>query len=283
MNPLRIAVVVPTFQDPQAALQTAQAVLPQLALRDQLWIVDNGSQAQHLQACTQFAAQQRPAAVQVLVCATPGSYAARNWGAARADGDVLVFTDAGCVPQPGWLDAVRRHFASGGASRLTGPIEMTYARARPSLVELVDARMHLNQDGYAAQGWAATANLAVRRDLFERLGGFDARLRSGGDYEFGIRAMALGHDIGWSAQMQVQHAARATVRELLTKRRRVRAGHVQVRALDGFAQRLEQALQAASRRTLATMPRRYPSVGPLRWQLGRIAVRLLRSYEARRP
>ena len=36
----------------------------------------------------------------------PGSYAARNAGAAAARGGLLVFTDADCLPDPGWLAAL---------------------------------------------------------------------------------------------------------------------------------------------------------------------------------
>jgi hypothetical protein len=35
----------------------------------------------------------------------PSSYAARNAGAARASGEALLFTEPGCVPDPGWVRA----------------------------------------------------------------------------------------------------------------------------------------------------------------------------------
>lgn len=276
-----ISVIVPTFRDADAAIRTARALCAELGAADELLIVDNGSEAPHRAACERFAAAQAQVAVRTLVCPMRGSYAARNLGASQARGDILAFTDAGCVPHPGWLAAVRAHLSAGAASRVTGPIEMTYRRAVPSLVELVDARMHLNQDGYAAQGWAATANMAIWRDAFVRLGGFHRALQSGGDYEFGLRAMAAGHDIGWAPDMVVAHEARTTWRELLTKRRRVRAGHAQVLALPGFAAMREQALHAASLRRLVAHQRGYPAMGAGRWQLGRVATRLLREVEGR--
>ncbi|RCW76037.1 glycosyltransferase [Pseudorhodoferax soli] len=274
-----ISVIVPTYRDGHAAVQTADAIRTLLREGDELLIIDNGSEAEHVQVCQAFANRHAWTPIRILVCGQRGSYAARNLGVEHAQGEILAFTDAGCLPAASWLSAVRDHFATRDESRVTGPIEMTYAGAHPSLVELVDARMHLNQDGYAAQGWAATANLAIRRDALLALGGFDPTLHSGGDVEFGMRAMASGHQIGWSSAMVVRHQARATVQELLTKRRRVRAGHRQLAARPGFAEVVQHATQASARVQLDATERNYPGVSGLRWQLGRVAVRLLREYE----
>lgn len=274
-----VSVIVPTFQDAQAAIQTATAVLPQLGQTDELLIVDNGSAADYVARCRAFAAENDSYPITILVCPGGGSYAARNLGADQARGDILAFTDAGCVPCVGWIDAIRACLAAGPASRVTGPIEMTYRGTVPSLVELVDARMHLNQDGYASQGWAATANMAMRRVAFERLGGFHPQLQSGGDYEFGLRAMAGGDDISWSPDMVVQHQARHTVSALLQKRRRIRAGREQVFALPGFVVTLHKALAASSLRRLPSEQRVFPPMSPVRWHTGRVVVRLLREYE----
>lgn len=277
----KISVIMPTYRDSEAALQTAAAVCPQLGPGDELLIVDNGSEDAHREACEGYARQYPNVRIRVLVCTARGSYAARNLGGSQAQGDILAFTDSGCVPTADWLQAIRGHFAVHADSRVTGPIEMTYQSQPPSLVELVDARMHLNQDGYAAHGWAATANMAIRAAAFQALGGFHHKLQSGGDYEFGIRAMASGHGIGWCPAMVVQHEARATFGELMKKRRRVRAGHVQVAGLAEFPGLLERAMQASQNVRLQAEPRRYPPMSAVRWQMGRVALRLLREYERR--
>ena len=38
--------------------------------------------------------------------------ARRNRGLAVASGDIVVFLDADCVPQPGWLSGIRASFGS---------------------------------------------------------------------------------------------------------------------------------------------------------------------------
>jgi glycosyltransferase involved in cell wall biosynthesis len=275
---VKLSVIVPTFKDSDAAATTGICIARQMLPDDELFIVDNGSPPAHVKACETFASTITSNLVTVLVCTSPGSYAARNFGAERATGDVLVFTDSGCEPQKDWLASVRDHFRNRPESRVTGPIEMTYSSKPPKLVELVDARMHLNQDSYVQQGWAATANMAILHTAFVQLQGFRLGLKSGGDYEFGIRAMAAGHRIGWSPQMIVRHEARDSFEELLKKRRRIRAGHSEVAALPGFAQALRQ-VQAIPWTGEKPTPRAYPGVGGVQWELTRVARRLLREYE----
>ena len=56
------------------------------------------------------------------------------------------------------------------------------------------------------------------------MGGFDERLRSGGDYEFGLRCSLAGIPIRYADDVVVSHAARSTLRELLSKSERVGFG-----------------------------------------------------------
>lgn len=276
---VKISVVMPTYRDSAAAVATAALLRMQLGPADELLIVDNGSGAEDQEVCEAFARQHPGGAIRVLVCGTRGSYAARNMGAAHASGDILAFTDAGCLPCAGWLEAIRGHFATHHSSRVAGPIEMTYKYSPPSLVELVDARTHLNQGRYVAEGWAATANTAVRRAAFLAVGGFDQRLQSGGDYEFGIRARAHGHEIGWCSAMVVQHEARHTMHELMKKRRRIRLGQAQIAGLTEFPALVQRAAQMSGEGPRNAVPRTYPPMSTARWLLARLACRLLHLYE----
>jgi glycosyltransferase involved in cell wall biosynthesis len=216
-----ISVVIPTFQDLEAACRTVDRLSLQLRPGDEVLVVDNGPRDRHDEL--HKALPPHPAR-QLLHCPTRGSYAARNLGAMHACGEILAFTDAGCMVGPGWVEAIRQHFEQGGAPRLTGPVLMTYPGAQPSVCALVDERMHLHQHRYVREGWAATANVAMLRTSFDAVGGFDPRLSSGGDLEFGVRCAAAGIAIGWGAGMSIEHEARSTLVALLAKRRRVMEG-----------------------------------------------------------
>lgn len=200
----------------------------------------------------------------VIPCPTPGSYAARNAGAAVARGDWLAFTDADCRPDPGWLAALAAAL-SETPLLLAGPIRMIEPAA-PNPFEIYDLFRGIPQAAYVARGYAATANLALPRSLFHRLDGFDARRFSGGDAEFCRRAGARGYKLTLVPAATVAHPCRSSWAEIATKARRTKGGQV---AAGPLPRRLAWTL-----RTL--MPPLRDSLAYLRadrpWQRRRVAV-----------
>jgi glycosyltransferase involved in cell wall biosynthesis len=152
------------------------------------------------------------AGVRVLRRDTPGGPAgARNSGVAASSAPLIAFTDADCVPTPGWLTAITAAFER--ADLVRGPI-----RPDPGVERGVfDRTLSVSEDSARFE----TANLAVRRDLFESLGGFEtfgaapgARgIRPGPgdghfgeDVVFGWRARRLGARICFAHDALVHHA-----------------------------------------------------------------------------
>ena len=151
-----------------------------------------------------------------------GSYAARNAGLDVASAPILAFTDADCVPSPTWLES--------GLEALDPRIDIVAGHvapdlpSRPTAAALVDAMRFLDQRMYAELGYGATANLFVRRSVFERVGRFNPRLRSGGDRELGLRATDAGARIRYAPDALVMHQSRSTLRALAVKSMRIGRG-----------------------------------------------------------
>jgi hypothetical protein len=160
-----------------------------------------------------------------------GSYAARNSGVRAAGSDNLAFTDVDCRPHRDWLE--RGLAALADAPRVAGRIDLELSAA-PSMAELVDAGRFLRQQRYVREGFAATANLFVRRDVLEQAGAFDESLSSGGDQEFGWRCAQAGIPIQYDDAVVVDHPARSSLRELLLKAERVGFGIGQVAQRGGM-------------------------------------------------
>jgi glycosyltransferase involved in cell wall biosynthesis len=166
----------------------------------------------------------RTGGAEALALPKAGSYAARNAALDHLGDwpDVVVFTDADCLPQPG---LVAGHLAAldAGVDLSGGAVEVTL-RPKPSPAEYVDRMRHLRQEMYVtALGFAVTANLALRRDVLDAHR-FADRLQTGGDVEFCRRVVEAGHVLGYTPDAVVQHPARRTNREVLTKVRRICAG-----------------------------------------------------------
>ena len=169
-------------------------------------------------------------ALRLLDCPDPGSYAARNFGAARARGDLLVFTDADCTPEPGWLAALAAAAAAQPGRLLAGPVRMTGATtppgARPNPFAAYDRLRGIPQERYVRLGYAATANLAVPAAVFAARGGFDATRFSGGDAAFCRAAGRAGAGIALAPEAVVGHPVRADWAALALKARRVKGGQI---------------------------------------------------------
>jgi glycosyltransferase involved in cell wall biosynthesis len=151
-----------------------------------------------------------------------GSYAARNLAVGEARGTILAFTDADCTPTPAWL-AAGVAALERGADLVAGHIEVPLG-PRPTVAALVDRLRFLDQQRYVGTGFAATANLLVRKALVEDLGAFNDRLRSGGDLEFGLRARAAGGSIVYAPDAVVIHDSRDTMNALVRKAFRIGRG-----------------------------------------------------------
>ena len=110
------------------------------------------------------------------------SYAARNKGIVAAAGaEYLAFTDADCRPAETWLQAGIACLEENEADLAGGNVCFTFAD-KPTAAEIIDAStsMQMERD-IAEHGVTKTANLFVKRELFDELGLFDGSKTSGED------------------------------------------------------------------------------------------------------
>lgn len=128
-----------------------------------------------------------------------GPAAARNVGARGLDADVLVFVDSDVEVHADALVRIERHFATDPAlAAVFGAYDDT--PAAPGLTSrfrnLLHHHVHASSAGRAETFWAGLG--AVRREVFEAVGGFDAErfpLASVEDIELGMRLHEAGAPI----------------------------------------------------------------------------------------
>jgi len=146
-----------------------------------------------------------------------GPALARNRGAERARGDILVFIDADvCIHR----DALRRFneifTREPDVAAAFGAYD-TAPRA-PGLVSqyrnLLHHRVHAESPGDAETFWAGCG--AIRREAFAEAGEFDETMRQLEDIELGYRARALGHRIVLRPEIQGTHLKRWTIGSMIT-------------------------------------------------------------------
>lgn len=148
-----------------------------------------------------------------------GPAAARNDGAARANGDVFVFVDADVVPHGDAFARIRRAFeddpeldALFGAYDDEPRAGGLVSRFR----NLLHHHVHRQGAGAATTFWAGLG--AVRREPFERVGGFDeARFphASVEDIELGLRLARAGSTLRLDPEIEGTHLKAWTLVDML--------------------------------------------------------------------
>lgn len=215
------SVIVPVFDDPAGLALCLDALAAQSLPRErfEVIVVDNGSSTSYADALARL-----PLA-QLIVERRPGSYNARNAGWRASRGGVLAFTDADCRPHPDWLRRALEYFGEHPeVDSIGGAIQLDRS-ASPTGAELYERLTSFRQQQYVEQsGFAATANMIVRRGCFESVGPFRGDLKSSGDRDWGHRVHASGRRMDYVTDVIVAHPPRATLRQLVAKRRRLEGG-----------------------------------------------------------
>ena len=119
----------------------------------------------------------------------------RNAGVDAALGEIIVFTDAGCIPAEGWLARLVEPMVSEGEQVTCGPMSLGDSVYSPERGAPVPR--------YVQE--APTANLAFRRELVEDVGGFDEQFEYGSDVDFTWRLIAQGTRIRYVRDAVVDH------------------------------------------------------------------------------
>jgi GT2 family glycosyltransferase len=127
----------------------------------------------------------------------------RNLGVTEAIGDVVVFTDCGCVPEPDWLPQLLAPILDGHEQVTCG---RTASRGR-SVYEGTPDGVAYAEQGSAPEhvGECPTINMAFRREVFERVGGFDESFQYGSDIDFSWRLTGAGTRIRYVPGAVVVH------------------------------------------------------------------------------
>jgi glycosyltransferase involved in cell wall biosynthesis len=188
-----VSVVIPAYNEQEFigdCLSTMRSLCGDARVPVEIIVVDNGSD-------DATATISRPMADTVLTIKRTTVGAARNAGAAIARAPVLAFIDADVRITRQWIETFQS-LSSRQASHclLTG---YQYA-VRDDANWLEDSWFRRLKDKLLNGG-----NILISRPAFERIGGFDPRLKTGEDYELCRRAIAAGVEYAPDAGFRAIH------------------------------------------------------------------------------
>jgi glucosyl-dolichyl phosphate glucuronosyltransferase len=222
---IQVSAVIGTYNRAHLLKGTLEALASQEALDSLKWeivVVDNNSSDTTAQV---VAALSKTTATPVRYVFEPqlGVSHARNRGIKEARGSIIAFTDDDVLPASDWITqlvaAIDRWNAQGVGGRILPLWEASPPRWLTDNQHLCNrlAIMDFETSGLLtlpvrAQPQVWGANMAFRRELFERVGGFDPRLGGlgkklfrGEETDLVNRALELGLKIAYDAGPTVFH------------------------------------------------------------------------------
>ncbi|HXU44365.1 MAG TPA: glycosyltransferase [Thermoanaerobaculia bacterium] len=137
--------------------------------------------------------------------------AARNLGVAASSGEKILFIDADCRPLPGWVEGLAAALDSapvaGGAVTFPRDPGETNVWALADNIASFHELLADRPAEASTRGAIGSLNLAVRREAWERIGGFDEALTTSEDFDWVLRARAAGLSTAFVPGAMVEHAA----------------------------------------------------------------------------
>lgn len=276
---MTISVVIITLNEGEFLQHTIDSLRRGLPDSSEIIVVDDGSTDQS----TDFLTEGHRDVTLLRPAERLGVSRARNFGAARAIGDILVFSDAHVLVPERWLPPLLDQLAC----EEVGAVAPAVGTLRPAAVECTGYGQKWSDAGLGVEWLNAHGSrpypvpllcgcfLAMRREVFTNVGGFDDGMVVWGaeDSELSIRLWTSGYECRLVPELEIQHRFRASFpyqvnwEPILHNRLRLATLHFGPRRLLRVLERLKKYddFAAASVRLLSgDLPDRRTQLQPLR-------------------
>lgn len=224
---MKVSVIVPVRDEEHSIRELLDSLLKQTRPPDEIVITDGGSVDATPQIIDEYIKQGAPVRLLRAGPALPGR--GRNLGAAAATYEWLAFTDAGIRLNRDWLETLIARAAQDGSIDIVygswEPVTDTFFKECAAIAYVPPPSP---RDGIVARPRFIASTL-LRREAWERVGGFPEDLRSAEDLIFMDRLEAAGYKAVFEPRAQVHWNLRPTLlttfkRFLVYSRNNIRAG-----------------------------------------------------------
>ena len=142
-----------------------------------------------------------------------GPAGCRNMGASLAKGEIIAYTDSDCEVTPGWLRELVPYFADPKIGIVGGRVDSFSLDTAIERYESVTSSLYMGLEERECRPNTAipflpTANLLIRRGIWQRLGGFDPAFPIGEDVDLVWRTYEAGYKVQYVPRGVVRHKYR---------------------------------------------------------------------------
>jgi cellulose synthase/poly-beta-1,6-N-acetylglucosamine synthase-like glycosyltransferase len=198
-----ISVIIPSYNAEKTITSTIKALLNQNYPKNkyEVIVVDDGSIDKNVKVVSNFS-------VKLIKLKHKGPANARNVGAKKSRGDIILFTDADCVPDANWIKNMVEPFKDKkivGVSGTYKTLNSDKMMARFSGYEIEHRHEKMKKQKYI--DFIGTFSAGYRKNVFLDFKGFDTRFKtsSGEDPELSYRISKAGLKMVFQKNAIVRH------------------------------------------------------------------------------
>lgn len=197
--PKEVSFYVPCFNAEKTVGACLEAVLRQTYPLKEVVVVDDASTDLTLEIVARY-----PVKV-VRHGENRGLAAARNTALERLSSEFIASVDADCVPEPGWLEALMRMFASEKVAGAGGRLEEAQVASVFDAWRKAHMRQHWGQKRVSPP-FLFGSNTVFRRKALQKAGAYNEALRNNyEDVDMSRRLAALGYRIVYEPAAVAAH------------------------------------------------------------------------------
>ena len=199
---MNASIIIPVRNGSATIADCLRALLKQdFDARYEIIVVDDGSTDDTASIVKRFKG------VKLIRQKPSGPAIARNTGAKNAKHEIVVFTDADCIPEKDWLKEMLKPFANSKVAAVQGAYK---TRQRSLIARFVQTEIEYRYNKMLrskAIDWIGSYSAAYRKRIFLREHGFNEKFpkASGEDPELSYRLQKKGYKLVFNPKAIVYH------------------------------------------------------------------------------
>lgn len=146
-----------------------------------------------------------------------GPASARNAGVDVASGEIVLFTDADCMPSSDWIEEMVRPFSDSDVVAVKGRYRTRQTQLMARFVQMEFEDRYNMLQRHSTIDMIDTYSAAFRKDVFQRMGRFDSRFPKANneDTELSYRLASAGCKMVFNPKAVVFHTHPSTLAKYL--------------------------------------------------------------------
>jgi len=206
---IKYSVIIPVYNAEAIIARTLEALLAQECGEPfEVITVDDGSTDYTAEILAKYP-------IKLLRKSNGGPASARNLGVKNASGEIILFLDSDCVPEPGWLQAMTAPFRQPEIAGVKGRYITRQKSLTARFVQLEFAERYRMLEKLPFIDFVDSYSAAFRKTAFFQVGGFDESFPKADneDVDLSYKLANAGFKMVYRPEAVVEHTHPSTLKK----------------------------------------------------------------------